>query len=31
MGEKIGGVDDPDRWIKQSLEYLHKTLPELEL
>jgi sugar phosphate isomerase/epimerase len=31
MGEKIGGVDDPDRWIEQSLVYIHKTLPELEL
>jgi sugar phosphate isomerase/epimerase len=31
MGEKIGDVDDPERWIKQSLEYLNKTLPELEL
>ena len=31
MGEKIGGVDDPERWIKQSLEYINKTLPELEL
>ena len=29
MGEKIGGVDDPERWIKQSLEYLKKILPEL--
>ena len=31
MGEKIGGVDDPEHWIKQSLEYINKTLPELEL
>ena len=31
MGEKVGGVDDPDRWIKQALEYIHKILPELEL
>jgi sugar phosphate isomerase/epimerase len=31
MGEKIGGVDAPERWIKQSLEYINKTLPELKL
>ncbi len=31
MGEKIGGVDDPDRWIRESLVYIKKTLPELEL
>ena len=31
MGEKVGGVDDPERWIKLSLEYINKTLPELEL
>ncbi len=31
MGEKIGGVDDPERWIKESLVYIHRTLPELEL
>lgn len=31
MGEKIGGVDDPERWIRQSLEYLRTILPELTL
>jgi len=31
MGEKIGGVDDPDHWIRESLLYIKKTLPELEL
>jgi sugar phosphate isomerase/epimerase len=30
MGEKIGGVDDPERWIKESLVYIQKYLPELE-
>jgi sugar phosphate isomerase/epimerase len=29
MGEKIGGVDDPEHWVRQSLEYLKKTLPEV--
>ena len=31
MGEKIGGVDDPDRWVQESLAYINKILPELEL
>jgi sugar phosphate isomerase/epimerase len=31
MGEKIGGVEDPDRWVKESLAYINKILPELEL
>jgi len=31
MGEKIGGVDDPDRWIQESLVYIQNILPELEL
>ncbi|MBN1583467.1 MAG: sugar phosphate isomerase/epimerase [Anaerolineae bacterium] len=31
MGEKIGDVDDPERWIRQSLGYLKRTLPELTL
>ena len=29
MGEKVGQVDDPERWIKESLAYLKKTLPEV--
>jgi sugar phosphate isomerase/epimerase len=29
MGEKIGGVDDPERWVRQSLEYLKETLPDV--
>lgn len=31
MGDKIGGVDDPEHWIRESLAYIHKILPELEL
>jgi sugar phosphate isomerase/epimerase len=31
MGEKIGDVDDPERWIKESLEFLKTTLPEVTL
>jgi sugar phosphate isomerase/epimerase len=31
MGEKIGGVDEPKRWIIASLEFLRKTLPEVTL
>jgi sugar phosphate isomerase/epimerase len=29
MGEKVGGVDDPEAWIRSSLSYLNKILPEL--
>lgn len=31
MGEPGGEVDDPDRWIKESLSYIKKVLPELTL
>ena len=31
MGEPGKFVDDPDRWFRESLEYLGKTLPELRL
>jgi sugar phosphate isomerase/epimerase len=31
MGEPGGEVDDPERWIKESLVYLNKILPELTL
>jgi len=31
MGEPGGFVDDPDRWVKESLEYLDGILPELGL
>ena len=31
MGEPGGEVDDPDRWVRESLTYLQKTLPELTL
>jgi len=31
MGEPGGTVDDPDRWVRESLEYLGKILPELKL
>lgn len=31
MGEPGGYVDDPDRWVRESLEYLKKTLPELSM
>ena len=31
MGEKIGDVDDPEGWIKESLEFLKTTLPEVTL
>jgi sugar phosphate isomerase/epimerase len=31
MGEKIGDVDDPEAWIRESLAYLRKILPELTL
>ncbi|HTF27569.1 MAG TPA: hypothetical protein VK625_01925, partial [Flavitalea sp.] len=32
MGSEASGgfVDDPDRWVKESLEYLDKILPELK-
>jgi sugar phosphate isomerase/epimerase len=30
MGEKIGGVDDPERWINDSLAFLARTVPELK-
>lgn len=30
MGELGGHVDDPDRWVRQSLEYIKKILPELK-
>ena len=29
MGEPGGEVDDPDRWVRESLEYIGKILPEL--
>ena len=31
MGEPGGFVDDPDRWVKESLDYLGKTLSILSL
>ncbi len=31
MGEPGGFVDDPDRWVKESLDYLKKILPNLKL
>jgi sugar phosphate isomerase/epimerase len=31
MGEPGGEVDDPDRWIRESLEYLRRVLPGLRL
>ena len=31
MGEPGGTVDDPDRWVKKSLSYIRKALPELSL
>jgi len=31
MGEPGGFVDYPDRWVKESLDYLGKILPELKL
>jgi sugar phosphate isomerase/epimerase len=31
MGEPRYPVDNPDRWVKESLEYLARTLPELSL
>ena len=29
MGEPGGHVDDPERWVKESLEYLARVLPEV--
>ena len=29
MGEPWSKVDDPDRWVRESLEHLKKILPEL--
>ena len=29
MGEPGGHVDDPERWVKESLEYLGRVLPEV--
>jgi len=31
MGERGGYVDDAERWIRESLDYLARTLPELSL
>jgi sugar phosphate isomerase/epimerase len=31
MGEPGGTVDDPDRWVRESLDYLAGILPELKL
>ena len=31
MGEPGGEVDDPDRWIQESLSYIKRVLPELIL
>ena len=31
MGEPGGFVDDPDRWMRESLDYLNRVLPELKL
>ncbi len=31
MGEPGGTVDDPARWVKESLDYLARILPELKL
>ena len=30
MGEPGGEVDDPERWVRESLDYLAEILPELE-
>lgn len=30
MGEPGGEVDDPERWVRESLVYLKKTLPDLK-
>jgi len=29
MGERSGSVDDPERWVKESLEYLARVLPDV--
>jgi len=29
MGEPGGEVDDPDRWVRESLDYLQRVLPEV--
>ena len=31
MGEPGGEVDDPDRWVSESLGYIIKVLPELTM
>ena len=31
MGEPGGEVDDPDRWVSESLEYIKRVLPDLTL
>ena len=31
MGEPGGVVDDADRWVRESLDYIHRILPELTL
>lgn len=31
MGEPGGEVDDPDRWVSESLDYLKKVLPDLTI
>ncbi len=31
MGEPGGEVDDPDRWVQESLSYIKRVLPELTL
>ena len=31
MGEPGGEVDDPDRWVAESIDYLKKVLPEVTL
>jgi len=31
MGEPGGKVDDPDRWVQESLSYIKRVLPELRL
>jgi sugar phosphate isomerase/epimerase len=31
MGEKIGGVSDPDRWVRESLDYINRILPEITM